>query len=169
MNNGIDNLIFYRKLKYSYNLKVCDNMVISKTERIRAFLKDARDFLDKGLKEFEEALKVNDNIMIRDAAEKLWNAVISAANALILSYLDSVPASHWERRKLLEKLEDLSPDIEKLGLRDKYGARERYLHEMTFYDGIIDIEMLRREIGKVKEYIEDVEKLLKAREFLNEL
>ncbi|MEM1574724.1 MAG: PaREP1 family protein [Nitrososphaerota archaeon] len=144
-------------------------MVISKTERIRVFLKDARDFLDKGLKEFEEALKVNDNIMIRDAAEKLWNAVISAANALILSYLDSVPASHWERRKLLEKLEDLSPDIEKLGLRDKYGARERYLHEMTFYDGIIDIEMLRREIGKVKEYIEDVEKLLKAGEFLNEL
>jgi len=29
---------------------------------------------------------------------------------------------------------------------------------MTFYDGIIDVEMLEREIRKVKEYISDVTK-----------
>ncbi len=31
---------------------------------------------------------------------------------------------------------------------------------MTFYDGIIDVEMLEREARKVKEYINDARRLL---------
>ena len=111
----------------------------------------------------EKGIKQGDQYAIRDAAEKLWNAVVSAANALILHFLGVVPASHWERRKLLERLEDLVQEAEKLGLRDRYGARERYLHEMTFYDGIIDVDMLRREVEKVRRYIEDVKRLINAR------
>lgn len=135
-------------------------MGTSKTERIRTFMEYAREFLERGSKELDEALKLHDEIKARDAAEKLWNAVINATNALILNYLDIVPASHWERRKLLEKLEDIEPHIENLGLRDRYGARERYLHQMTFYNGIIDEEMLKKEIRKVKKYIEDIEKTI---------
>jgi len=100
-----------------------------------------------------------DAVRIRDAAEKLWNAVVSATNALILHMLDVVPASRWERRKLLDKLEE-RPVVERLGLRDRYGARERYLHQMTFYDGIIDLEMLKIEVEKVRRYISDVERLI---------
>jgi len=133
---------------------------LQKEIRVEMFLKDSKDFLDRGVKEIEEGIKINDQLKIRDAAEKLWNAVISATNALILHYLDVVPASHWERRKLLEKLEDVVPKVEELGFRDRYGARERYLHEMTFCDGIIDGEMLRKEIEKVKKYIADIEGLL---------
>jgi hypothetical protein len=133
---------------------------VGKAGRIKLFLDDAKEFLERGFKEFEEAVKLNDNVRIRDAAEKLWNATINATNALILSYLDIVPASHWERRRLLEKLEDANPEVKKLGFRDRYGARDRYLHEMTFYNGIIDVEMLRREVEKVKEYISDVCRLL---------
>jgi hypothetical protein len=48
----------------------------------------------------------------------------------------------------------------KLGFRDRYVARERYLHEMAFYDGIIGVEMLEREVRKVKEYINDACRLL---------
>jgi hypothetical protein len=133
---------------------------VGKAGRIKLFLDDAKEFLERGFKEFEEAVKLNDNVRIRDAAEKLWNATINATNALILSYFDIVPASHWERRRLLEKLEDANPEVKKLGFRDRYGARDRYLHEMTFYDGIIDVEMLRKEVEKVKEYINDVCRLL---------
>jgi len=128
--------------------------------KIKVYLDDAKNFFKKGVEELEEGLKTNDQYKIRDAAEKLWNAVISATNALTLYYLDTVPASHWERRKLLEKLEDLDPRIEELGLRDRCGARERYLHEMTFCDGIVDVDMLKREVEKVRKYITDVEKLL---------
>lgn len=137
-------------------------MAVDKAGRVRVFLDDAKDFLERGFKELKEAIRLNDHVRIRDAAEKLWNATINATNALILSHLDIVPASHWERRKLLEKLEDAKPEIEKLRFRDRYGARERYLHEMTFYDGIIDAEMLDREVEKVKEYISDVDKTAKA-------
>jgi hypothetical protein len=129
--------------------------------RIKMFIDDARNFLRKGVEEFKEGLKTNDQYKICDAAEKMWNAVINATNALILHKLDIVPASHWERRKLLEKLEDEDPRIEELRIRDRYGARERYLHKMTFYDGIIDIDMLKREIAKVEKYIADIERLLK--------
>lgn len=129
--------------------------------RIKMFIDDVRNFLRKSVEEFEEGLKTNDQYKICDAAEKMWNAVINAINALILHKLDIVPTSHWERRKLLEKLENEDPRIEELRIRDRYGARERYLHEMTFYDGIIDIDMLKREISKVEKYIADIERLLK--------
>jgi len=75
----------------------------------------------------------------------------------------TLPRSVFERfrRKLLERLEDMLPEVERLGLRDRYGARERYLHETTFYDGIIDPEMLKREVAKVRKYLDDVKRLVK--------
>ncbi len=85
---------------------------------------------------------------------------MSATNALILYYLGIMPASHWERRKFLDRLEDEVPEVERLGFRDRYGARERYLHQMTFYDGIIDLEMLKKEVDKVRKYVDDVKKLI---------
>ena len=135
---------------------------MSKADKVNIFLQNALDFFMRGSKEIDEGFRLNEQLKIRDAAEKLWNAIINATNALILKELDVVPASHWKRRKLLEKLEDLLPEVEKLDLRDRYGARERYLHEMTFYDGIIDPEMLRREVDRVKKYLDDVKKLIEA-------
>jgi len=132
---------------------------VEKSARVKTYLEDAWNFFKRGVEELEEGVELGDAVRIRDAAEKLWNAVVSATNALILHMLDVVPASHWERRKLLEKLEE-RPEVERLGLRDRYGARERYLHQMTFYDGIIDLEMLKIEVEKVRRYISDVERLI---------
>jgi len=133
---------------------------VEKSTRVKTYLEDAWSFFKRGVEELEEeGVKLGDAVRIRDAAEKLWNAVVSATNALILHMLDVVPASRWERRRLLEKLEE-RPEVERLGLRDRYGARERYLHQMTFYDGIIDLEMLKIEVEKVRRYISDVERLI---------
>jgi len=126
------------------------------------FIEDSWSFYRRGAEEVKRGLESGDVLRVRDGAEKLWNAVVSAANALVLSYTDTVPASHWERRRLLDRIEESEPEVEKLGLRDRYGARERYLHEMTFYDGIIDPELLRREVEKVKRFIEDVQRLLES-------
>jgi len=133
---------------------------VGKDAGIRLLLENAENFIERGVEELEEGVKPSNAVKIRDAAEKLWNAVVSATNALILYYLDVVPASHWERRKLLEKLEEMDPRVEELGFRDRYGARERYLHMMTFYDGIIDLDMLRREVDKVKKYVSDVKNIV---------
>jgi len=136
---------------------------MAKIEKIRVYLEDAENFFKRGTKELKEGIEAKDHYKIRDGAEKLWNATINATNALILYYLDIVPASHWERRKLLEKLEDIEPEVEKLGFRDRYGARDRYLYQMTFYEGIIDPEMLKREIKKVEKYIEEVKRLIQKK------
>jgi hypothetical protein len=46
--------------------------------------------------------------------------------------------------------------------RDRYGAREKHLHEDVFYEGNIDIEDVRYELGKVKAYLNDVGNILKT-------
>jgi hypothetical protein len=46
-------------------------------------------------------------------------------------------------------------------LRDRYGAREKHLHEAVFYEDNIDIEDVRYELGKVKAYLNDVGKILR--------
>ena len=135
--------------------------MVSINERIKVYLEDAKKFLKESIEEFEKGVKEGDNIKIRDSAEKAWNAVIQASNALILKFMNKVPSSHWERRRLLRELERTNPQIEKLGFRDRYSARERNLHELVFYEGIIDIEDIKVELEKVKKYINDVERLLK--------
>ena len=135
-------------------------------ERIRIYVEDAERFLDEASKEFARGVRENNAYVIRDAAEKAWNAVVQATNALILSYLGKVPSSHWERRRLLRELEKMYPEIEKLGLRDRYSARERNLHELVFYEGIIDVEDIKIEIEKAKRFIEDVKKLIEKRQQL---
>ena len=133
---------------------------VAKEVKVKAYLEDAEAFLNKGRDEVVEGLKQGDQLKIRDGAEKLWNAVVAATNALILHLLDTTPASHWERRRLLDRLEDLNPKARNLGLHDRYAARERYLHTMAFHDGIVDQETLQREISKVERYLQDVENLI---------
>jgi len=72
------------------------------------------------LKNSKRVLRSSDQFKICDAIEKMWNAI----NALIPYYLDIVSASYREKRKLLERLENIDPRIEELSLRDRYGARE---------------------------------------------
>jgi hypothetical protein len=47
-------------------------------------------------------------------------------------------------------------------LRDRYGARERHLHETVFYEGNIDVEDIRYELEKVGAYLNDVGKVLRT-------
>jgi len=128
--------------------------------RVKIYLEDARKFLEEAEQELAEGVRESSAVKIRDAAEKAWNAVVQATNALILRLLGKVPSSHFERRKMLTRLEELYPEVERLGLRDRYSARERNLHELVFYEGIIDVEEVRKELEKARRYVDDVERLL---------
>ncbi|MEM1615710.1 MAG: hypothetical protein QW598_01465 [Pyrobaculum sp.] len=48
-----------------------------------------------------------------------------------------------------------------MGLRDRYSARKRNLHELVFYEGIIDMEDVKIELEKTRKYVEVVEILLR--------
>ncbi len=136
-------------------------LMLSIDERIKLFIEDAKTFLKEAIKEFESGIGENNHYKIRDSVEKAWNAVIQASNALILKFMNKIPSSHWERRRLLRELERKYPELENYGFRDRYLARERNLHEIVFYEGIIDIEDIKVEFEKVKKYIKDIEKLIK--------
>jgi HEPN domain-containing protein len=127
---------------------------------VKALLLSARDLYERALRGFEEAIVKNDVIGIRDSAEKAWNAVVQAINALLLHYTGVMPRSHFERRKMLRELERSVREVGELGLSDRYMARFKVLHGETFYEGVIDAEQLRDEMVKVKKIIEDVEKLV---------
>jgi len=128
--------------------------------KVKVYMDDSIRFVEEALKEFKVGVENNDAIRIRDAAGKAWNAVVQATNALILYYLGKTPSSHWERRRLLRELERVKPEVESLSLRDRYSARERNLHELVFYEGVVDVNDVEFELEKAKRYIEDVRKLL---------
>jgi len=132
-------------------------------ERVSYYVSEARKFLKAALIEFEKGEKENSDVIIRDAAEKAWNAVLQATNALLIvrGFSEEKVKSHRDRRLALNSLELKDPQIRARGFRDGFGAREHYLHEMCFYEGEYLPEGVRDDISKVKSYIEDVEKALR--------
>ena len=127
---------------------------------IKALLSSARELYERALREFEEAVARNDVIGIRDSAEKAWNAVVQAINALIIYYTGVTPMSHFERRRKLREFERSVREVGELGLADRYVARFGVLHGETFYEGVIDVEQLRDEMVRVGRIIGDVERLV---------
>jgi hypothetical protein len=127
---------------------------------VKALLASARELYERALREFEEAIARNDVIGIRDSAEKAWNAVVQAINALIVYYTGVTPMGHFERRRKLRELEKSVREVGELGLTDRYMARFKVLHGETFYEGIIDVEQLRDEMVRVGRIIGDVERLV---------
>jgi len=125
--------------------------------RVTIYFEDACRFYEGALREFEEGVRENNAYKIRDSAEKAWNAVVQATNALILKLMGRLPSSHWSVGELEAKL----PEIGKLMLRDRYGARERHLHEMVFYEGNVDVEDVKYELERVKAYLNDVGEVLR--------
>jgi len=111
-------------------------------------------------REFSGAVAKVDVLAIGDSAEKAWNTVVQAVNALVLKYMEMIPSSHFERRKMLRGIEGKDKRIEELGILDRYMARYKVLHGETFYEGIIDIEQLKMEMEKVQKLIEDIKSLI---------
>ncbi|MEM0317430.1 MAG: PaREP1 family protein [Candidatus Nezhaarchaeales archaeon] len=126
----------------------------------KTLIKMAEDFYDRARREFNSAVAKVDVLAVRDSAEKAWNAVVQAVNALVLKYMERIPSSHFERRKMLREIEGKDKRVEELGILDRYMARYKVLHGETFYEGIIDIEQLKTEMEKVKKLIEDIKLLI---------
>ncbi len=132
-------------------------------ERVSYYVSEAKKFLEAALAEFEREEKEKSDVTIRDAAEEAWNAVLQATNALLIGrgFPEERIKSHRDRRLALNSLELKDPRIRAMGFRDRFGAREHYLHEMCFYEGEYLIEGIRDDILKVKRYIDDVEEALR--------
>jgi len=125
-------------------------------------LGEAKKALELALEELEKYRKNREVLRLRNACEKGWLAMVLATDALLVSFGYKKPESYSERRRALEELEAKHPRISELGLRDRFGARGYYLHVQGYHEGTLSDIEVERELAKVKEYINDVEEILRG-------
>jgi hypothetical protein len=126
---------------------------------MKDYLIEARALHHHAVEEFQRGVRENDELVIRDAAKKAWNAIVRATNHLFAKLRGTVPRTHYHRRKGILELATTHPVLKKKALLDRYMARELTLHEYCFYEGNYERPILEENLKKVKAYIDDVEAL----------
>ena len=123
---------------------------------MNGYLEAARTLYEEALVAFEQGKGSENPKAIREAAEKAWGAMVQATNSLFEKRRLPLPRTPAGRRARLADLERLDGRIKQLGFRDRFGAREHFLHEDCYFDGICPVDLLEEDIfSKVRDYIKD--------------
>jgi hypothetical protein len=125
----------------------------------KELIEEAKSIHFQAVEELERGEKLNNEILVRDAAEKGWLASVIASDEIIVLKGMPIPERHGERYWALRRIEREDEEIKKLGLSDRLGARDTHLHRECFYKGECELAAIKEELDKVKTYIEDIEKL----------
>ncbi|MEE9201957.1 MAG: hypothetical protein V3U31_02030 [Dehalococcoidia bacterium] len=126
---------------------------------MNGYLESAKALYEESLEAFERGRRSESPKDIREAAEKAWGSVVQATNSLIEKRHLPVPRTPAERRARLADLERLDPHFKGMAFRDRFGAREHYLHEDCYFDGICPVDLLEEDIfEKVRAYIQDADR-----------
>jgi hypothetical protein len=117
----------------------------------------AREIFNYAKKEFEKALKLNDIFLYRNAADKVFLALVIAINAYIKAIEGVEPTSHSERRRMLRKMgrEDL---------RALYSDLMKTLHDEAFYEGVYQPDEVEYALKEVEEIISKLEEEVKRKQ-----
>jgi len=92
-------------------------------------------------------------VKLRDVAEKGWLAVNRAVEAL-LAALGVETKSYREKRDWLRKLGYEA-------LRDRFAAREKFLHIDCLHDDMCDADIVEYEISKAEEILKFIDEEIK--------
>jgi len=116
----------------------------------------AREVLRYAVEELEKAVKLGDILLYRNAADKVFLALVIAVNAYIAALEGVKPTSHAERRKILRKMgrEDL---------RALYSDLMKTLHEEAFYQGVYQPDEVQYAVKKVEDVIARLEEEVRRR------
>jgi len=110
--------------------------------------------------EYERSEEKGDPLLLRDAGEKAWLAVILATDLLLMASGVGKPSSYKERKNMLRTLISKEPKLANLGIDDKFYARAYKLHILGFHEGALDPEDIQEELKKTEEYIKTIETLI---------
>jgi len=125
---------------------------------MKDYLKEAKAFRDKAIKEFKKECQENDALAIRDACEKGWNAIVQATNALFKKQrVCPLPRTYKDKRDTLERIEKENGKLREKAFLDRFMARCHRLHVEGFYEGEVSLKSIEYELSKVSEFIRDVE------------
>ena len=127
------------------------------------YLEDAKAMYNYARIELQQWQDSNDEILLRDAAEKTWGAVTLATNDLLESYGRRAPSGTGARQIELNAIERRNRRIRSLRILDRFAAMEAILHKDCFYDGECRLPLVPDVIEDAREYIDDVESLAEGR------
>jgi hypothetical protein len=99
------------------------------------YLDDARAMYNFARIELQQWQQSNDEILLRDAAEKTWGAVTLATNDLLESRGRRAPSGTGSRKSELNVLERGDRRFRAYRMLDRFSAMEANLHKDCFYDG----------------------------------
>ncbi len=127
------------------------------------YLQMAKKFHEAAKKEFAAGKGAQDEIMIRQAAEKGWGAAVQATNALLAKKNVKVPHGTGKREELLFSIQEKDSKLKELKLGESYSHFLRSLHGECFYDGDVSVKRVDRDLRKVGEYIQDIAAMVNGR------
>jgi hypothetical protein len=116
----------------------------------------AKEILGYAKAELEKALKINDVLLYRDAADKAFLAFVAAINAYVKAVEGVEPASHSERRRALRR-------VGREDLRALYSDVMKTLHEEAFHEGVYQPDEVEYAVKKVEECIDELEEEARQR------
>ena len=129
-----------------------------------AYMDDAWAFYNHALGELREWRITDDPILLRDAAEKTWGAVIMASNALLESRGITPPSGTNARKNAIISLENGDRRLRALRLSRMFKDVKEILHQDCFYDGNCPTELVTDWISRdARAYLEDVSRVVGAR------
>ncbi len=128
-------------------------------DKVKELEKKVDEVYHESRNELDRAIKLQKPILLRDACEKAWLAVVEAANLLFAKKGIHEAISHSDRREKLWKLEQEDPKLRELGIYDRVNARAFTLHIQGFYEGSVHEDSLSIELDKVRKLVEDIKAL----------
>jgi hypothetical protein len=123
------------------------------------YLDDAKAMYNYARIELQQWRQSNDEILLRDAAEKTWGAVTLATNDLLESRGRRAPSGTGSRKSELNVLERGDRRFRAYRMLDRFSAMEANLHKDCFYDGDCRLPLIPDVIEDAREYLDDVESL----------
>lgn len=125
------------------------------------FLREGRQFLRLGLKEFQEGKRRRLDKRIRQGAEKAWNAAVQGTLALALASGRKLPRSYGAQWKLLAELHR-DGDLTQAFLLNAFQNFAKLLHGECFYYGDYSIEEVERTLIEVRRFLDTIERLVRG-------
>ena len=126
--------------------------------------REVKELITDAEKLYEDALKEVKVDKIRDGAEKAWGAVVRATDALIIDRgmpFPTGPTAMRDRRDRLSMVLMKEPELMKMGIWERFHARESDLHGRCFYEGICEPkDFITLKIFEIKDYMDDIKRTL---------
>ncbi|MFQ6072089.1 MAG: hypothetical protein ACE5KT_05230 [Methanosarcinales archaeon] len=96
------------------------------------YFKNAKEFFNRGKKEYEDGFKEGDMVKIREGCEKIFHSFVELSDGILAEHGYLIPEDHVTRKELLMHF----------ALHRIYEWLKGTLHSECYYSGIIRKKLL---------------------------